>query len=606
MLSPLLFATACIDTGLHPGGKQESAPAAEDSAGSACDLAAPATAAATAAATCSPLEAVDWELAVEMDYQNLVEAGAGAYIGAPVAARLDAEGDTLLLFQSGVRLAVDSVRGLDPLTGEIVWRLDGVGGDLDHLAIARDAVADNTGSARLAIATSAQGVECASADASTFEYLANFSASPAVRDLTHDGRPEIYQDPVVLDAECSVLYEGSGRWGNVTPVLFDTTGAFEMTFANSEGVTSFAGGTDAWVWGGVFDEPSIFHFAVLADGGEPRVVIQDSEWLLLAQLDGEVIWSHRTEPAPDGYCQIAPAVGDVDGDGRPEIIACETDRLSAFDLDGSREWSVRVSTPGGGGAGVSMADLDADGRYEVVHWSENGLRILEGATGATLSVREDITTRAFLSEPIIADVDADGSAEIVVSGDWVEEAGESNDTINDHLFVLGPSTGRWARTRPVWNQTAYDITTVRDDGAIVRFPRTSWQTYNAFRAQPSHDGDHPDLTVEVTDSCVDACDAGGTIQLAVQASNLGSREAPAGATIRLYSWSEATGVKEVGAATVPTTIPAGWAAEGVVFSVAWEDWGEGRFVEIEAIDADDCDLVNSRVDVFTDPCGAGP
>ncbi len=71
----------------------------------------------------------------------------------------------------------------------------------------------------------------------------------------------------------------------------------------------------------------------------------------------------------------------------------------------------------GPAGGMSMADLDADGRYEVIHWSENGLRILEGATGSVLAENVDVTTRALASEPVIADVDGDGSAEIVITGD---------------------------------------------------------------------------------------------------------------------------------------------------------------------------------------------
>lgn len=301
-----------------------------------------------------------------------------------------------------------------------------------------------------------------------------------------------------------------------------------------------------------------------ADGGEIRFVLVNTKWLLLAGAGGEVTWLHPVEPAPIGECQNPPAVGDVDGDGRPEIVTCEERDTSAFDLDGNLLWRHRYSAPGGSNGGHSMADLDADGRYEVIHLGQWGLRVLDGATGAVLAKRTDVFTRALQSDPIIADVDGDGSAEIVVAGDWITEDGEPDELVNDHLFVFGAATGRWARTRPVWNQTAYDITTIRDDGSIVRFPRTSWQTYNAYRAQPSHDGDRPDLTLEVTDACADTCGPGGTVYIGVQASNLGSREAPAGASIHLHTWSAAAGVKDVGAATIDDAIPSMASPEGVV------------------------------------------
>ena len=78
----------------------------------------------------------------------------------------------------------------------------------------------------------------------------------------------------------------------------------------------------------------------------------------------------------------------------------------------------------------------------------------------------------------------------------------------NRLFVVGPATGRWARTRPVWHELAYDITSVRDDGVIISFPYPSWSTYNAFRAQPAHDGLHPDRVIDATGVCADACDDG--------------------------------------------------------------------------------------------------
>lgn len=163
-----------------------------------------------------------------------------------------------------------------------------------------------------------------------------------------------------------------------------------------------------------------------------------------------------------------------------------------------------------------------------------------------------------------------------------------------------PSRPRQRRRRA--SCCPYDVTTVRDDGSIVAFPRPNWQTYNSFRAQPAHDGDRPDLTIEVTEVCADVCGPGGIVEVAVQASNLGSREAGPGAEIRLYTCSEADGAVLVAQRTLTDAIPPTWSAEGVVFDVPWEDWRDGRFVEIEGVGSDECDLVNDRIDIFEAPC----
>ncbi len=104
-----------------------------------------------------------------------------------------------------------------------------------------------------------------------------------------------------------------------------------------------------------------------------------------------------------------------------------------------------------------------------------------------------VTTLANVTGVMVVDADMDGSAELVFVEDDVDPevwVGEDPNVDNSTLFVFGAAEGEWARSRPVWNQLPYDITTVRDDGAIVRFPRPSWSQYNAFRAQPAHDGDH--------------------------------------------------------------------------------------------------------------------
>ena len=61
------------------------------------------------------------------------------------------------------------------------------------------------------------------------------------------------------------------------------------------------------------------------------------------------------------------AVGDIDGDGRPEIIACDPSarRLIAFEHDGTFKWrsseleSIAIGAP-------SIADLDKDGKPEII------------------------------------------------------------------------------------------------------------------------------------------------------------------------------------------------------------------------------------------------
>lgn len=89
----------------------------------------------------------------------------------------------------------------------------------------------------------------------------------------------------------------------------------------------------------------------------------------------------------------SPAVGDVDGDGRPEVVfASEGGRVQVHRGDGSLVWRVcnawgpsacTTGHPTHGSA--TLADLDGDGTVEVVSALDKHLRIYRGSTGAVLS-----------------------------------------------------------------------------------------------------------------------------------------------------------------------------------------------------------------------------
>ena len=151
---------------------------------------------------------------------------------------------------------------------------------------------------------------------------------------------------------------------------------------------------------------------------------------------------------------VRVAVGDVDGDGRAEIVAGAgpggPPLVRVFDLDGRRKASFYAFDPlFTGGVYVAAADVDGDGKAEIVAGAGQGggpeVRVFD-ATGKQLS-----SFNAY--EPSLAggvhvaagDVDGDGRAEI----------------------VTGPGAGRPA-----------DVSTFRGDGTMV----------DSFRAHPDFQG----------------------------------------------------------------------------------------------------------------------
>src|SRR3546814_17641029 len=94
-------------------------------------------------------------------------------------------------------------------------------------------------------------------------------------------------------------------------------------------------------------------------------------------------------------------------------------------------------------------DFDNDGSAEVVYRDEQNLYIWNGSDGA-LRYRRPFGSVTHEELPVVADVDADGHAEIVVTADAPRP-----DAPETGLFVLGGPAASWGRARSLWNQHYY-------------------------------------------------------------------------------------------------------------------------------------------------------
>ncbi len=152
-----------------------------------------------------------------------------------------------------------------------------------------------------------------------------------------------------------------------------------------------------------------------------EIVVADDRfdsWVLDGR-DGTVEW---TSPNPDGFGQRV-RLADVDKDGREEIIAGRLGEVRLYDAE-TRELVWEVETPPYRHLrALRLFDLDGDGALEVLYGYDGGatssLYVLDAATGAP--------TRSFPSparggfgDVAAAELDGDRGMEIVWSfGNWV-------------------------------------------------------------------------------------------------------------------------------------------------------------------------------------------
>ncbi len=471
--------------------------------------------------------------------------------------------------------------------------------------------------------------------------IGNHNGNFSIHDLDNDGVPEIvgvngtvvHADGTILAdynakvADNAVASDIMGDYNLTSPSLGDLNGDGNVEIIANKTVYRWLPASNGWTLVARMTGNNENGHAAYADFGTPGASPSAFNFM---NLDGkaEVVWADGNSlqiwavfdsngsalPSPQLLMEYSfsfpqfigypPAIGDFNGDDKPEIGVASKSTFGVYDPKCQRPEAGKCKSQYviwespthdmSGVAGASAFDFDGDGKIEIVYGDECYTRVYDGLTGEVLfsSYRNSATA---IEYPVIADVDNDGSTEIVISSDSYScpvsidpthrgvKCEKDSDcysrscvgglcrctsdeqcnwqTINDEVFrqyacqaplagdvgggnvcraiqgkrmpgvtVLRDRLDRWVSSRPVWNQHAYNITNINDDGKI---PKTSdwkqnFQTegLNNFRQQKqgsTGSGVAPDITGRFT-SAADACsgDANG-ISLKAQVCNRGTK-----------------------------------------------------------------------------------
>lgn len=389
---------------------------------------------------------------------------------------------------------------------------------------------------------------------------------PAIGDLDGDGVPEIVYGRTVLSNDGRLLAQGTanqgqnwnffGPFGVVLPpgtnsypqsviADIDLDGRNELVAGNAVyRLVHQADGIPALevVWDAeVDDRLMVDGFAAvgnLDDDPEAEIVYVSSGQILGYHHDGST-FGRRQVMVPFSISRLptfwgsAPTIADLDGDGRPEVLVGTATHLIAYNPGLSTKWSRRIVDDFGGIHGVTAFDLDGDGVREVFFFGDNlgrdtrKLFLLDGATGQTLHTRKIISKTA-AEYTVIADVDGDGRAELVVPSNF----GFGGDGSTQGLHVLGHPS--YQGTRPIWNQYGYHVTNVLLDGTVPSPQVPPWQADNLFRGNrelPAPPRLLPNLTAGLPR--VGAATADG-VPVTVRVGNGGLEAVGAGVAVELF------------------------------------------------------------------------
>ncbi len=412
------------------------------------------------------------------------------------------------------------------------------------------------------------GVELAESDIfsdDSFDYATGITVS----DMDHDGSPEIIAGRTIFNDDLTTraigaygrgcpAYAGFGIYGEgAQPAVvdLDLDGQEEilsgdvMYNADAQVVGRVSGASQGATAVGNFDSDPEGEFVRVSGN-----VIQAYD------TDGSVLWGPLTNPSANIF--PIPAIGDIDGDGKPEIIVAGGNVIWALNAeDGSQLWTQRAQDMSGA-TGASIFDFDADGVPEVVYIDEVEMIAFNGADGAVKFLSTEHASATMYDYPVVADVDADGHAEIVV----VHDAWSSG------MSVYGDATNSWAPARKVWNQHDYTITNINDDLSVPVTAIPNFTVYNSFHSAlavaPGATLD-AELEGEIVGTCTDDCDT-GTLHVVGRAKNTGGSEVPAGIQVALYGRG-ADPDKLLATATIADAIPSGRTSGGIPFDVSTAD-----------------------------------
>lgn len=348
-----------------------------------------------------------------------------------------------------------------------------------------------------------------------------WSGAPDIADIDGDGLAEVVWGPNVLNADGTPFWipESGGTFGSSgggpVSVVADLTG---------DGIQEVVAGPTAYQWAPATGLGRILWQAAgipdgfaavgnLDDDPMPEVVVASmfDVWVLEGE-SGAVAWTDALpsfDGAPcGGLSSMAggpPTIGDIDADGRPEILVMVADWLAAYEGDGTPIWQAPVWECSSGTTSATIFDLEGDGEAEVLLKDQVALRILRARDGVELaSVAGDSGTAREM--PVVADIDADGQAEIVVVDNRLLGGGVPGGAFGVRAF--GSAGTPWQGARSVWNQHAYHVSNVEDDLTLPRPGVTSClppsplaaDSFRVQRAEPRPGPLAPDVTLTLLEA----------------------------------------------------------------------------------------------------------
>ena len=195
--------------------------------------------------------------------------------------------------------------------------------------------------------------------------------------------------------------------------------------------------------------------------------------------NGQILFQKTVQCLCTGY----PLIGNIDDDPHPEIVFLEKQNSNPMYL-----YCWRYTTQNGlttvwrqphndtsGQTGITLFDFNQDNIMELIYRDSENLRIINGSGKSHITGNDTICPYNLYARmmgagtgceyPMVADINGDGSAEIVTTG-MLDQTGNLLGHGGIHVFG---NLGNWASARKVWNQYMYHVTNINEDLTVPTY-----------------------------------------------------------------------------------------------------------------------------------------
>ena len=327
-------------------------------------------------------------------------------------------------------------------------------------------------------------------------------SSPQVADFDQDGRPEVYVGNRIFDAITGTrLAIGTGSTGKAFASATKNHDKFPIAFdvfqpgdnkpgggifgAEAAGLELIAGNqvytftpedntpADNTQDQGALQVVSDMSGSDFKDGFTSFADVDgDSQVDIIVMAAGKIyIWNPRTQTQIGTTYDIPGTntggrinVGDFDNDGMVEIGTAGRSIYVVLEYNAGNnaleiKWQKTGLDDGSQRTGSTLFDFEGDGINEVVYSEEAHLYIWKGTDGSELvKIPAQAGTRT--EYPLVADVNNDGAAEIIITAQDGNGPGFSG---QDYVQVYRSMNTPWVTARKVWNQHGYFVTNINED-----------------------------------------------------------------------------------------------------------------------------------------------